>query len=285
MRERAFPVAHGAHCSRSGLAQRSGRMGSADILRTPVYSPHAPAPSSSRAVPERVSGRRAAVIAPSSSSRWRAIARCCSRRSIVCGRWSRPSGSGSRPPKRCAKPSPRNCPKLPPSHILTEPAARNTAPAIGWSLLSMPAAAREGAVIVLPSDHRIADPESFRAALALAASVVEREAKILTLGVVPTSPETGFGYLEMGEPLQGPPVCAASAASPRSPTVPPPGASSPAASICGTPASSSSVAACCSPESSAMRPSSGRDSPSSRARPSGRRSSIPACSRSRSTTP
>lgn len=94
-------------------------------------------------------------------------------------------------------------PELPPSHILTEPAARNTAPAIGWSLLSMPAAAREGAVIVLPSDHRIADPESFRAALALAASVVEREAKILTLGVVPTSPETGFGYLEMGEPLQG----------------------------------------------------------------------------------
>lgn len=96
-------------------------------------------------------------------------------------------------------------PELPPSHILTEPAARNTAPAIGWSLLAMPAAAREGAVIVLPSDHRIAAPESFRAALALAAEVVEREARILTLGVVPTAPETGFGYLEMGEALAAAP--------------------------------------------------------------------------------
>lgn len=96
-------------------------------------------------------------------------------------------------------------PELPPSHILTEPAARNTAPAIAWSLLAMPAAVREGAVIVLPSDHRIAAPESFRAALALAAEVVEREARILTLGVVPTAPETGFGYLEMAEALPGAP--------------------------------------------------------------------------------
>jgi len=95
-------------------------------------------------------------------------------------------------------------PEVPPSHILTEPAARNTAPAIGWSLLSMPEAAREGAVIVLPSDHRIADPAAFRAALALAAEVVVRESLILTLGVVPTHPETGFGYLEMAEELPGP---------------------------------------------------------------------------------
>ena len=74
-------------------------------------------------------------------------------------------------------------PEVPPAQILTEPAARNTAPAIGWSLHAMPQAAREGAVIVLPADHRIGDPEAFRAALALAAGVVLREPRILTLGV------------------------------------------------------------------------------------------------------
>ena len=92
-------------------------------------------------------------------------------------------------------------PEVPADHILTEPAARNTAPAIGWSLMAMPKEAREGAVIVLPSDHRIGDPASFRAALAVAAGVVERLPRILTFGVVPVRPETGFGYLEVGEEL------------------------------------------------------------------------------------
>ncbi len=96
-------------------------------------------------------------------------------------------------------------PEVPPAQILTEPAARNTAPAIGWSLHAMPQAAREGVVIVLPADHRIGDPEAFRAALALAAGVVLREPRILTLGVVPARPETGFGYLEMAEELPGAP--------------------------------------------------------------------------------
>jgi len=99
----------------------------------------------------------------------------------------------------------RQLPEVPPSHILTEPAARNTAPAIGWSLLRMPPAARDGAVVVLPSDHRIGDPESFRATLALAADLVESEARILTLGVVPWRAESGFGYLELAEEIPGAP--------------------------------------------------------------------------------
>jgi mannose-1-phosphate guanylyltransferase/mannose-6-phosphate isomerase len=94
-------------------------------------------------------------------------------------------------------------PEVPASHILAEPAARNTAPAIGWSLLSMPEAPREGAIVVLPSDHRIADPASFRATVGLAAEVAEREERILALGVVPTRPETGFGYLELDEEIPG----------------------------------------------------------------------------------
>ncbi len=96
-------------------------------------------------------------------------------------------------------------PEVPAAQILTEPAARNTAPAIGWSLVAMPERVREGAVIVLPADHRIGDPQAFRAALAEAAAMVESEKRILTLGVVPTRPETGFGYLEMAEALPGAP--------------------------------------------------------------------------------
>ena len=59
-------------------------------------------------------------------------------------------------------------PEVPPAQILLEPAGRNTAPAIGWSLLAMPAARRAGPVAVLPADHRIADPARFREVLAAA---------------------------------------------------------------------------------------------------------------------
>ncbi len=85
--------------------------------------------------------------------------------------------------------------------VLAEPAGRNTAPAIAASLLAMPAAARQGVVAVLPSDHRVADPEAFRAALAAAFDAAERFDRIVALGVTPRWPETGFGYLELGAGL------------------------------------------------------------------------------------
>jgi mannose-1-phosphate guanylyltransferase len=96
-------------------------------------------------------------------------------------------------------------PELPPGRILIEPAGRNTAPAIAWSIRSMPAAAREGAIAVLPSDHRIADAAAFRAVLAAAAEEAGRRDRVLALGVVPRHPETGFGYLETGDALPGVP--------------------------------------------------------------------------------
>ncbi len=93
-------------------------------------------------------------------------------------------------------------PEVPPEQILLEPQGRNTAPAIGWSVRSMPAAARDGVVVVLPSDHRVGDPEGFRETLGRAAAVVEREDKVMTLGVTPRWAETGYGYLEL-EPGSG----------------------------------------------------------------------------------
>jgi mannose-1-phosphate guanylyltransferase/mannose-6-phosphate isomerase len=63
----------------------------------------------------------------------------------------------------------------------------------------MPAAARRGAVAVLPADHRVGDPAAFRAALERAARAGEAEDRVMTLGVTPRWAETGYGYLELGE--------------------------------------------------------------------------------------
>ncbi|HKH46032.1 MAG TPA: sugar phosphate nucleotidyltransferase [Thermoanaerobaculia bacterium] len=91
----------------------------------------------------------------------------------------------------------RELPEVPPAQILLEPEGRNTAPAIGWSVRSMPEEVRRGPVAVLPADHRIGDPAAFRAALERAAQAVEQEDRVMTLGVVPRWVETGYGYLEL----------------------------------------------------------------------------------------
>jgi mannose-1-phosphate guanylyltransferase len=91
----------------------------------------------------------------------------------------------------------RELPEVPPEQVLLEPEGRNTAPAIGWSLRSMPEAVRRGVVAVLPSDHRIGQPEAFRATLAQAARVAGEQDRVLALGVVPRWAETGYGYLEL----------------------------------------------------------------------------------------
>jgi mannose-1-phosphate guanylyltransferase len=91
----------------------------------------------------------------------------------------------------------RALPEVPPAQILLEPEGRNTAPAIGWSVRSMPEEVRRGPVAVLPADHRIGDPAAFRSALARAAAAVEQQDRVMTLGVVPRWAETGYGYLEL----------------------------------------------------------------------------------------
>jgi len=79
--------------------------------------------------------------------------------------------------------------------ILLEPLARNTAPAIAAAALE---AVRDGAdplLLVLPSDHVIADADAFRAAVRAASQAAESGA-LVTFGIVPTGPETGYGYIK-----------------------------------------------------------------------------------------
>jgi mannose-1-phosphate guanylyltransferase len=91
---------------------------------------------------------------------------------------------------------------LKPQQILVEPAARNTAPAIGLAALHVARRDPKGILLVLPSDHHVEKPEAFREALRVAATRAQGGA-LVTLGIQPTRPETGYGYLKVGEPTSG----------------------------------------------------------------------------------
>jgi mannose-1-phosphate guanylyltransferase/mannose-6-phosphate isomerase len=82
-----------------------------------------------------------------------------------------------------------------PQAILLEPVGRNTAPAIAVAALEATLEEGDPVLLVLPSDHVIADEEAFRAAV-LSALPTAREGKLVTFGIVPTGPETGYGYIK-----------------------------------------------------------------------------------------
>jgi mannose-1-phosphate guanylyltransferase len=88
-------------------------------------------------------------------------------------------------------------PEVPLMHMLAEPMARNTAPAIGWAASTIARADPEAIVAVLPADHAIADEDGFRAVLSRAIRAAE-DGWLTTVGIVPTRPETGYGYIEVG---------------------------------------------------------------------------------------
>src|SRR6478735_3360388 len=86
--------------------------------------------------------------------------------------------------------------------IVLEPVGRNTAPAIAVAALQALADGADPLLLVLPSDHVVADVDAFRAAVH-PASVAAAEGKLVTFGIVPTSPETGFGYIEADKAATG----------------------------------------------------------------------------------
>jgi mannose-1-phosphate guanylyltransferase len=82
--------------------------------------------------------------------------------------------------------------------IILEPVARNTAPAIALAALRSMENDGNSLLLVLPADHLIADPESFRETVRNALPEAEK-GRLVTFGIVPTSPETGYGYIRRGE--------------------------------------------------------------------------------------
>jgi mannose-1-phosphate guanylyltransferase len=81
-------------------------------------------------------------------------------------------------------------------HIITEPIGRNTAPAIGLAAVILKKISSDSMMIVLPSDHLITDLKIFHEALQIGLTGAE-EGYLVTLGIKPKRPETGYGYLKV----------------------------------------------------------------------------------------
>ena len=89
-----------------------------------------------------------------------------------------------------------------PQAIVLEPAGRNTAPAAAVAALTVAEQDSDALILILPSDHLIADPVAFLAAVAHGVPAAA-EGHLMTFGIVPDSPHTGFGYIRRGAPLDG----------------------------------------------------------------------------------
>jgi mannose-1-phosphate guanylyltransferase len=91
-------------------------------------------------------------------------------------------------------------PELPPENVLAEPAARNTAPCVAWAAGHVSARDPRAVMMVLPADPHIGDEAAYRALLEVACRAA-RPGGLVTIGVSPTRPETGYGYIETGDQL------------------------------------------------------------------------------------
>ena len=89
-----------------------------------------------------------------------------------------------------------------PQGILLEPVGRNTAPAVTAAARHLLAQDPDAVMLVLPADHVIEKNDAFRQAVERASKQVEQGA-LATFGIVPSGPETGYGYIRRGEPLPG----------------------------------------------------------------------------------
>jgi len=91
-------------------------------------------------------------------------------------------------------------PEVPAENFLAEPVPRNTAPAIAWATAEIARRDPDALCMVLPSDHFIAKPDAYIAAVKTALDGARR-GYLTTLGIKPSRPETGFGYIEVGKEI------------------------------------------------------------------------------------
>lgn len=93
----------------------------------------------------------------------------------------------------------RLLPDLPPDHVVGEPMPRNSAMAIGLAAVMVDRRDPQAVLATVGADHLIADVAGFRRCLEIGATVAERGDYLVTIGVRPTSPHTGYGYIKAGQ--------------------------------------------------------------------------------------
>ncbi len=92
----------------------------------------------------------------------------------------------------------RQLPKFPPRQVIAEPGGRNTAPAIGLAAFLMLRRDPDAVLGLFPSDNVIGNPTQYRATLSRGIEIAAAGENIVVLGIPPTRPETGYGYIEAG---------------------------------------------------------------------------------------
>ncbi|WP_145067608.1 mannose-1-phosphate guanylyltransferase [Engelhardtia mirabilis] len=98
----------------------------------------------------------------------------------------------------------RDClPELPAENLIAEPVARNTAAAVALGAFEVARRDPRAVQVVLPADHHITPVADFRATLSAGADEVREHGGLLTFGIQPDHPATGYGYIEVGEGLRG----------------------------------------------------------------------------------
>lgn len=95
-------------------------------------------------------------------------------------------------------------PDLQPSQVLCEPARRNTAPCIAYAMARIKAMVQKAKsgnanIVVAASDHLILQEDTFRSTIAKCFDFIDKNDALVTLGMKPTRPETGYGYIQIGE--------------------------------------------------------------------------------------
>ena len=94
-------------------------------------------------------------------------------------------------------------PELPQTNILPEPAMRNTAPCIAYACWKIRKQDPDANVVVTPADALVLDVDEFRRVIGHALDFTVSGKRIVTVGITPTRPETGYGYIAAGEKVSG----------------------------------------------------------------------------------
>ena len=98
--------------------------------------------------------------------------------------------------ERYVKQTREQLPAVPPENILAEPIARNTAPCIAYAAVKLLARDPDATMIVLPADHLIRNVQRFHEVLGVAIEKAQEPGALVTIGINPTHPETGYGYIQ-----------------------------------------------------------------------------------------